>query len=52
MTKTCTKCNIKKELSEFRVDIGYRHPSCNDCRLEYSRKYNKQLKEKKKYKLW
>ena len=50
--KICKKCGVEKDIDEFRLDKGYRQPSCNTCRLEYSRQYNKKLAKKKKYKLW
>jgi hypothetical protein len=47
-TKTCTKCQTEKALSEFYANGGFRdgvHPHCKKCRSEYHRKYHQKNRE-------
>lgn len=49
-TKKCTKCNTLKPLDEFHKDKNRKDgifPQCKKCRVEYSKKYNREHKEEK-----
>jgi hypothetical protein len=44
--KICTKCNIEKDICEFRKDKTKKdgfYPSCKECKLLYRRKNNLQV---------
>ena len=43
-TKVCTKCNIKKDVTEFYSN----RKKCKTCIIEYQREYNQNNKEKRK----
>lgn len=43
-TKTCTKCNISKSLSEFYLCKGHPQPHCKQCKKLYSKQYKQTLK--------
>lgn len=48
-TKTCTKCNTTKDISEFqiRTDTGKHRLQCIKCRLESSKKHYERNKHKR-----
>lgn len=52
MNKTCTKCNINKEIEEFGFSRpGVRRSNCKECKRKYNKEYlGKNPDKAKKYK--
>ena len=47
--KTCTKCGVEKELSEFCNDNTHKYGvsgTCKECKKEYDKKYRCENKAK------
>lgn len=44
-TKICTKCDIEKDLSNFRKSGKYYRSECKDCEKNYKKEYDKKYRE-------
>lgn len=44
-TKICTKCRIKKNISNFRKSGKYYRSECKDCEKNYKKQYDKKYRE-------
>ena len=49
-TKICSKCGVKKPLSDFYMNKNKPFSSCKSCVLEWQRRYNKTETHKKSQK--
>ena len=46
--KNCSKCNKKKNISDFYKSSSYYHSECKECNRKYYRDWYKDNKEKKR----